>query len=99
MTTTRQPAALNPWARVWAALAFAAALVTPAISATASAAPAPVVAPAPASPMSPARQRDYAAREAASPQTADFQGNGAGIYIGGSTLAVVLLIVLIILLL
>lgn len=41
----------------------------------------------------------YAAREAAAPQTADFKGQGAGIYIGGSTVAVVLLIVLIVILL
>jgi hypothetical protein len=43
--------------------------------------------------------RSYAEREAAAPQTADFKGQGAGIYIGGSTAAVVLLIVLVVVLL
>lgn len=43
----------------------------------------------------------YAAREkAANPQLADFKGgDSAGIYIGGSTLAIVLLIVLLVVLL
>jgi hypothetical protein len=41
----------------------------------------------------------YAAREAAAPQAAGFKGQGAGIYIGGSTLAVVLVIVLVVVLL
>jgi hypothetical protein len=41
----------------------------------------------------------YAAREAAAPHAADFKGNGAGIYIGGSTVAVVLVVVLILVLL
>jgi hypothetical protein len=45
------------------------------------------------------RHASYAAREAAAPRAADFKGNGAGIYIGGSTLAVVLVIVLILVLL
>lgn len=41
----------------------------------------------------------YAAREKAAPQLADFKGgDSAGIYIGGSTLAVVLLIVLLVIL-
>ncbi|MEP6652535.1 MAG: hypothetical protein ABJA82_04200 [Myxococcales bacterium] len=41
----------------------------------------------------------YAAREKAAPQLANFKGgDSAGIYIGGSTLAVVLLIVLLIVL-
>lgn len=43
--------------------------------------------------------RSYAEREAAAPQTAAFKGQGAGIYIGGSTAAVVLLIVLVVVLL
>jgi hypothetical protein len=43
--------------------------------------------------------RSYAEREAAAPQTAAFKGQGAGIYIGGSTAAVVLLIVLVVILL
>lgn len=42
----------------------------------------------------------YAAREKAAPQLADFKGgDSTGIYIGGSTLAIVLLIVLIVILL
>lgn len=41
----------------------------------------------------------YAARESSAPQTAAFKGQGAGIYIGGSTAAVVLLIVLVVVLL
>ncbi|SRR5258708_39740885 len=45
------------------------------------------------------RQLHYAQREAANPRPADFKGNGAGIYIGGSTLAVVLVVVLIVVLL
>jgi hypothetical protein len=47
----------------------------------------------------PARERGYAQREAATPRNADFKGNGVGIYIGGSTLAVVLVVVLIVVLL
>lgn len=43
-------------------------------------------------------QPDYARREAESPGMADFKGGSAGIYIGGSSVAVVLLIVLLILL-
>jgi hypothetical protein len=46
-----------------------------------------------------ARRASYGAREAAAPRAADFKGNGAGIYIGGSTLAVVLVVVLILVLL
>jgi len=45
------------------------------------------------------RHASYATREAAAPHAADFKGNGAGIYIGGSTLAVVLVVVLIVVLL
>jgi hypothetical protein len=45
------------------------------------------------------RAASYAAREAAAPHAADFKGKGAGIYIGGSTVAVVLVIVLILVLL
>lgn len=48
---------------------------------------------------SPPSTRSYAEREAAAPQTANFKGQGAGIYIGGSTAAVVLLIVLVVILL
>jgi hypothetical protein len=46
-----------------------------------------------------AQEHRYAAREAASPRAADFKGGGAGIYIGGSTLAVVLVVVLVLVLL
>jgi hypothetical protein len=45
------------------------------------------------------RSASYAAREAVAPRAADFKGNGAGIYIGGSTLAVVLVVVLVLVLL
>ena len=45
------------------------------------------------------RQARYAERQAASPRAADFQGKGVGIYIGGSTLAVVLVVVLVVVLL
>jgi hypothetical protein len=45
------------------------------------------------------RQRHYAQREAAAPQTSAFKGNGVGVYIGGSTLAVVLVVVLVVVLL
>ena len=41
----------------------------------------------------------YARREATTPQAAEFKGKGAGIYIGGSTAAVVLVIVLVVILL
>jgi hypothetical protein len=42
---------------------------------------------------------DYAAREAAAPQLGAFQGGDVGIYIGGSALGVVLVVVLIVLIL
>jgi hypothetical protein len=45
------------------------------------------------------RHASYAAREAAAPHAADFKGNGSAIYIGGSTLAVVLVVVLVLVLL
>jgi hypothetical protein len=41
----------------------------------------------------------YAAREAETPQLATFEGGSAGVYIGGSTVAVVLIIVLLVVLL
>jgi len=44
-------------------------------------------------------QEGYAQRESRSPQTADFKGGYAGIYIGGSGVALVLLIVLLVILL
>jgi hypothetical protein len=43
-------------------------------------------------------QSDYARREAQVPQIADFKGGRADVYIGGSTLAVVLLVVLLVIL-
>jgi hypothetical protein len=45
------------------------------------------------------RPNSYAQRESATPRAAGFKGSGVGIYIGGSTLAVVLVIVLIVVLL
>jgi hypothetical protein len=45
------------------------------------------------------RELRYARREAATPQAASFKGQGSAIYIGGSTLAIVLIIVLIVVLL
>jgi hypothetical protein len=80
----------------------------PALAATPSPAQPPVVAPAEAhrSPLPrdqdnavEQRQRHYAEREAAAPHAADFKGNGVGVYIGGSTLAVVLIVVLVVVLL
>ncbi|HXI60003.1 MAG TPA: hypothetical protein VNO55_28240 [Polyangia bacterium] len=44
-------------------------------------------------------EEGYAQRESQSPQTADFKGGSAGIYIGGSGVALVLLIVLLVILL
>lgn len=46
------------------------------------------------------RDRQYAAREAKSPQAAKFKGGeGVGLYIGGSTVAVILFVVLLVVLL
>jgi hypothetical protein len=45
------------------------------------------------------RQLRYAEREAATPQAAEFKGQGSAIYIGGSTLAIILIVVLIVVLL
>ena len=42
---------------------------------------------------------DYAAREAANPQLGVFEGGGVAIYIGGSALTVVLIVVLIVIIL
>ena len=47
----------------------------------------------------PSEAAGYAAREAAAPEVGNFKGGDAGIYIGGGTLVLVLLIVLIILVL
>jgi hypothetical protein len=77
--------------------ALAAPPVAPSPEAPASAAPQATTDDS--APAKPSRQTSYAAREAASPHAADFKGNGVGIYIGGGTLAVVLLIVLIVVLL
>jgi hypothetical protein len=43
--------------------------------------------------------RDYAAREAATPALAGFQGGGGGVYIGGGAVTVVLLVLLIVIVL
>ena len=68
----------------------------------------PAVAPIPAAPTNsttsttpaPSRDRQYAAREAKSPQAAKFKGGeGVGLYIGGSTVAVILFVVLLVVLL
>jgi len=56
----------------------------------------PTAKPAPASQ---ATNDSYAQREASSRDVGDFSGGHAGIYIGGSTVAVVLLIVLLVVLL
>ncbi len=45
------------------------------------------------------RELRYARREATTPQAAAFKGQGRAIYIGGSTLAIVLIVVLIVVLL
>lgn len=45
------------------------------------------------------RNQSYAERQAENPRTAAFKGNGVGVYIGGSTLAVVLVVVLVVVLL
>jgi hypothetical protein len=48
----------------------------------------------------PRRDSDYAAREARAPQAAKFKGgDSVGIYLGGSTVAVILLVVLLVILL
>ena len=56
-------------------------------------------APAPARVSTPSPETAYARRESAAKNLEGFKGGGAGIYIGGSTLAVVLIIVLIIVIL
>jgi hypothetical protein len=49
---------------------------------------------------SPVEARDYAAREAAAPALGQFEGgDGAGIYIGGSALTIVLIVLLIVIIL
>jgi len=47
----------------------------------------------------PDEAREYAAREAATPALAGFQGGGSEIYIGGGALTVVLLVLLIVIVL
>jgi hypothetical protein len=49
--------------------------------------------------VAPGEAADYAAREAAAPELANFAGGRGGIYIGGGTVVVVLLVVVIVLLL
>lgn len=46
-----------------------------------------------------AREIQYGQRETQSPQAANFKGGAVGVFIGGSTIAVVLLIVLLVILL
>ena len=74
------------------ALAHAASPTTAADTAAAKETP-------PLSRDAPEHQRKYAERQAANPQASEFQGKGVGVYIGGSTLAVVLIIVLVVVLL
>ncbi|HEY2904126.1 MAG TPA: hypothetical protein VGL59_26295 [Polyangia bacterium] len=64
----------------------------------ASSVPAQTVPGPAAGELSVAGQSDYARREAQAPQIADFKGGEAGVYIGGSTVAVVLLVVLLLIL-
>jgi hypothetical protein len=92
------------FARALAALCLGLALFgAPAFAGTASPTQPPVIAPAETQPARAndlqERQRRYAEREAATPQTRAFKGNGVGVYIGGSTLAVVLVVVLVVVLL
>jgi hypothetical protein len=47
--------------------------------------------------VSPGSAPDYAAREAAAPQLAEFAGGGGGIYIGTGALVVALLVVIVVL--
>jgi hypothetical protein len=49
--------------------------------------------------ISPGSTRDYAAREAAAPQLAEFAGGSGGIYIGTGALVVALVVVVVILVL
>ena len=49
--------------------------------------------------ISPGSTRDYAAREAAAPQLAEFAGGSSGIYIGTGALVVALVVVIVILVL
>lgn len=71
---------------------------TPAPSQVAQRAPDEIGQPA-RRPGGPQASQSYAAREQAAPELADFQGGDGRLYIGGSTVAVVLLIVLLIVLL
>ena len=92
---SRAIAALGLGLALFGAPAIAAAAPRPATTASPAASDATVGDVKPGD----ARERRYAAREAASPRAADFKGDGAGIYIGGSTLAVVLVVVLVLVLL
>ncbi len=84
-------------------LALAVALTPAAAPALASAASAPPpaqeVAPTSTHPRADDPAADYAQREAAAQTLEAFTGGGAGVYIGGSTLAIVALIVLLVLVL
>ena len=69
------------------------------VALAASAAPTKAT-PTKATPTQPADDAErYAQREAAHPEAATFNGDGSAVYIGGSTLAVVLIIVLVVVLL
>lgn len=61
----------------------------------------PSVGPVKLAPLAPTpvTTRDFAAREAAAPQLADFAGGGNGIYIGSGALVVGILVVILILVL
>jgi hypothetical protein len=55
--------------------------------------------PQSATPAAKDRAIEYAKREKATPRAGAFKGSGVGVYIGGSTLAVVLVIVIVVVLL
>jgi len=75
---------------------IAAARTTRGVPAAVAQAPARRVAPAPVAATA-ADASDYAAREAAAPALGQFEGgDSAGIYIGGSALTVVLIVLLIV---
>jgi hypothetical protein len=94
---------LTRWiATLGLALAVSVSLgTTPVQAATPVALAAPTKAtPTKATPTQPADDAGrYAQREAAHPEAAAFNGDGSAVYIGGSTLAVVLIVVLLVVLL
>jgi hypothetical protein len=82
-----------------AAACFGLALAGAPVIAHAAPVAAPAAATAPATTTPTHGDAARASHDYAAPQTADFKGQGAGIYIGGSTLAVVLVVVLVVILL